>query len=245
MMIITAHLTSVILNRAPQIDGITYWFTPYTQWISFNTDSWTIGFFLAMPILSVLSTSQILGEDVQSGFLMHILKRESLKKYLTINLLGSFTGGAVTVVVPLALDFLGVWSFFPSITPDRILNANMPLLPDFTYFHGWYYTHPFWLVAFYVVLAGAIAGLYALFSAVLALFFDNRFVSLGTAFMVTMILNVFATIAPRSVFSPVLISIGLSPLYIPPLVDTVIGYVAVLVGLVVLGIGGGIRRASM
>lgn len=243
--IVLAHLLYTIPDLLHHIDGNQYLFTPYTQWISFNTGPWTIGLFLSLPLLSALSTSQIVGEDIRSGFFFNILRTQSLNKYLFTTLAASFIGGAFTTMLPLLIDFFGVWSFLPSIIPNHILNANMPFTSDFTFFHQCYYNSPQLLVVFYVLLPGAISGLYALFSSILALYTDNLFITLGTGFTLTMILNVLATIAPSTIFSPVLISIGRSPLFLPNITTVLVAYCTALLFLIALGIYGGHRRANV
>lgn len=165
-----------------------------------------------------------------------------LKHYLLTNLGVSFIGGALTIVVPLLIDFIGVWCFLPHITPNPILNANMPLLPDTTYFASLYYTNPLALVGFYILLAGAVAGMFGLLSAVVSLFVDNRFIALGLGFTLTMMLNVLSNAMPHVAFSPVLLCIGCSPAYIPTFSATITGFVIAIGGLSALGSIAGRRR---
>lgn len=240
--LVLAHLVTTLPQLIAHLDGNQYLFTPYTQWISFNTDPWTIALFLSLPLLSTLSAAQIIGEDARSGFIAHIGQYRRLRHYLLANLGVSFIGGALTIVVPLIVDFIGMWCFLPNITPDPLLNANMPLLPDTTYFASLYYTHPLTLVVIYVLLAGAVAGLFGLLSAVVSLFVDNRFVALGFGFTLTMMLNVLTNAMPRVVFSPVLLCIGRSPAYIPAFSATIAGFVVAIGGLSALGSIAGRRR---
>jgi hypothetical protein len=60
-----------------------------------------------------------------------------------------------------------------------------------------------------------------------------------------MILNVLATIAPSTIFSPVLISIGRSPLFLPNITTVLVAYCTALLFLIALGIYGGHRRANV
>lgn len=48
------HLLVTLPPLVHYLDGNQYLFTPYTQWISFNTNAWTIALFLGMPLLSAL-----------------------------------------------------------------------------------------------------------------------------------------------------------------------------------------------
>lgn len=240
--LVLAHLAMTLPQLSAHLDGNQYLFTPYTQWISFNTDPWTIALFLSLPLLSTLSAAQIIGEDARSGFIAHIVQYRRLKHYLLTNLGVSFIGGALTIIVPLLIDFIGMWCFLPHIKPDQILNANMSLLPDTTYFASLYYTHPLALVGFYVLLAGAVAGMFGLLGAVVSLFVDNRFIGLGFGFTLTMMLNVLSNALPHMAFSPVLLCIGCSPAYIPTFSATIAGFVVAIGGLSMLGSIAGRRR---
>lgn len=237
------HLLVTLPPLVHYLDGNQYLFTPYTQWISFNTNAWTIALFLGMPLLSALSTSQLIGEDVRTGFYQHILQHKKQSNYLIKSLLISFIGGALTIVIPLLIDFYGMWFFLPSIDPDVILNSNLPLVPATSYFSQLYYTNPNLLVSFYIGLAGLSAGIYAIFSSMIALYTNNKFVSLGSGFVITMIFNVLSSAIPKTVFSPVLISIGLSPVYLPDLWTVLITYCVMLCIFIILGFYGGRKRA--
>lgn len=67
--LVLAHLATILPRLVAHLDGNQYLFTPYTQWISFNTNPWTIALFLSLPLLSTLSVAQIIGEDARSGFI--------------------------------------------------------------------------------------------------------------------------------------------------------------------------------
>ena len=77
----------------------------------------------------------------------------------------------------------------------------------------------------------------------IALYTNNKFVSLGSGFVITMIFNVLSSAIPKTVFSPVLISIGLSPVYLPDLWTVLITYCVMLCIFIILGFYGGRKRA--
>jgi hypothetical protein len=245
LIIVIAHLVAVYLTTSSQLNGNEYLFTPYTQWIDFNTGPWTVGLLLGLPLLSALSLSQIVSDDLRNGFFWNILNKQSLLKYLTFEQGLSFIGGALTIVVPLLVDLGGLWCLLPKIKPDLIMNANRSYLPQLTYFYQWYYQHPLMLAFFYILLAGFTAGLFALLASTIALYTNNRFIPLGLGFVLTMILNVMNSAFPNLVFSPVLIIMGLSPVYLPRLTVVSAIYAGSLILLVIAHFIGGYRRASL
>lgn len=233
--IVILHAVLTLQPLMHLIDGDQFWFTPYTEWISFNVNGWTILFYLSIPLLSSLSAAQLMIDDLQSGFLWQIINRMNYIKYIGTIQIISFLSGAITILIPLALDYFIFWCFTPNLKANFVLNANHPLLGQTTFFANYYYTQPFKLVIFYLLFSAVLGGLYALFSSTLASCINNRFVSLATGFVLTMILNVLSAAFPHiSLPSPVLIAIGSSPVYLPGIVPTIFVIATVLLLLIVI-----------
>ncbi|MGA3322781.1 Hsp70 family protein, partial [Lactiplantibacillus pentosus] len=94
-------------------------------------NAWTIALFLGMPLLSALSTSQLIGEDVRTGFYQHILQHKKQSNYLIKSLLISFIGGALTIVIPLLIDFYGKKIDIHVLQGERPLAADNKTLGRF------------------------------------------------------------------------------------------------------------------
>lgn len=207
---------SIILNYGSVADGVQTQVTPYTHWISLFPSSFKLIFFFLIPILSALSFAQIFNIDLSSGFFMQTVKRIGITKYNWYLQIGSIISGALTVGIPLMINFWVLWIWFPLLKPSLMLNKNMNLLDTETYFSSWYYSNPFKLVIMYTVLAMIVGGLYSLISVAISCYTDNKFLPLVGGFIVTLLLNVISSIS-EYVWSPVLISMELSVGRIPPL----------------------------
>ncbi len=231
-VIALGHLVSTIPGLLSMIDGNEYLFTPYTQWLAARTDAWTVAFYFCLPLICALGAGQTVGEDVRSGFLWQIVPMLSRRKYVTQSIVSSFIGGAITAMVPLVLDFAVLSCFLPNITPDAVMNAELGMTSAFTFLTPVFFSHPLLWVGFYVGFVGVIGGEYAMLASTVALFRKDRFSPLGMGFMGTMVLSVMnATLIPVAI-SPVLFSMGVSPVYLPPLMVIVGVLVVCLVVLV-------------
>lgn len=244
LLIVLIHVGTVYLRVNPYLDGDQFVFTPYTQWLTFNTDPWTIGYYLGLPLLCGLSASQLVGQDLQSGFFEQTVPHFGIKRYLFQTQLISFFSGALTASIPLIIDFLTLWCLLPVIQPDRIMNTNLPLLPATSFFANLYYSAPLQLVVIYISLAALIGGAYALFSTMLAWYSTNLFVRMGTGFLLTMLLNVLSGVFPERIYSPVLLIMGNSPTFLLPFRKFMLAIALVFVLIMVGNYVGGYRHES-
>lgn len=207
---------TIILNYGSVADGVQTHITPYTYWISASQEISKLIFFFLIPILSSLSFAQILNTDIASGFFMQTVKRIGISKYNWHVQIGSIVSGALTVGIPLLLNFWVLWIWFPLLKPNLMLNKNMNFLDSYTYFSSLYYSHPFKLVVLYTFLAMLVGGLYSLISVAISCYTDNKFIPLVGGFIITLLLNVISTMS-SFVVSPVSISMEFSVATIPPL----------------------------
>ncbi|WP_179395979.1 hypothetical protein [Lacticaseibacillus absianus] len=243
-LIIIGHLISTIPDSVARLDGNEYLFTPYTQWLALHTDGWTIAFYFCLPITCALSFGQTVGEDRRSGFFWHVLPELSQSRVVAESLGVSFLGGALTAMIPLALDFGVLSCFLPLIAPDTVMNAALGVTTDFSFWPTLLFTSPGLWVLFYIGLAGAVGGGYALLASTSALFLRDRFSPLGIGFVGTMVLNVLNATLIQVAVSPVLFSIGTSPAALPAL-PWIIGFGGL--SCLCLGIGSawGVRRNAI
>lgn len=231
IVISVIHVVVVMLPVSSQIDGNDAWFSTYNRWISFDSGSWTIIFFWLIPIISALGLSQIVHDDISSGFFWQQVSKQGVVKYLFNTIPTIFVSGFLTILIPLSINLFFAWSLFPTIKPDLILNANSAILPQTTFLAHQYYTHPLILVLLYLVLPTLLGGLFALFSAMLELFTKNQFVSITAGFLVALLLTLGETIFPQKVFSPTLLVAGVGFGYVPSLISYLLAW---LIGLIVV-----------
>lgn len=190
-------------------DGMRTHLTPYTHWISLMPSNFKLALFFSIPILCALSCAQILHEDFASGYAFQTMKRIGVMSYtLKMQFLAVITG-ALTIGMPLLINFGILWTFFPSLIPNLMLNRNMPLLGSETYCHELYYSQPLTLMLFYTVLAMFVGGFYSLLSLAISCYTDNKFIPFVAGFSTTLLLNMLSSVTSH-ISSPVLIAMELS-----------------------------------
>lgn len=218
-IIVIAHLLSILPVILPQLNGYENFFTPYTKWLSFDTSGVSFVYFMSIPLLCSLSGAQIVNEDIQSGFFWNGIRTAGVGRYAFYTQLVAIISGAVTVVVPLALDWIVLWCFLPNIKPNLFLNYGNNILPRFNFFPDLFYTHPLVLTVIYVCIAGVVGGGYALLTSTIALYINNKFTTLSFGFILSMALSVFsAQVSTKYIQSPVLLAMEFSQKQVPPVI---------------------------
>lgn len=215
LVFILIHLFTSYSDLNGQVTGNQYFFTPFTEWIGFNTNAWTILYYAALPLLCALTFNLMSSDDLKSGFLWHVITKTGLQRYLSKQYCVTVIGGFITAALPLLLDFLGLAVFLPIIKPDVILNSNLFVSPSTTYFSQLFYQHPFQLMLIYCLLAGLLGSCYAVLALTVAIWTNKQFPAIATGFILTLCCNVLAASFPKMFFSPILIVIGVSPIIIP------------------------------
>lgn len=203
LIAVTAALV-LLLNFGYIVDGVQTHITPYTHWISLMPSNFKLAFFFSIPIICALSFAQILHEDLVSGYMMHTVKRIGLMTYAFKLQALAIMSGALTVGLPLLLNFWVLWTFFPSLVPSLMLNRNMPLISSETYLSTLYYSNPMLLMLFYTALAMLVGGFYSLLSLAISCYTDNKFMPFVAGFLATLLLNMLSSVTAE-VWSPVLL----------------------------------------
>ncbi|AUJ32912.1 MAG: hypothetical protein ABF483_02330 [Liquorilactobacillus nagelii] len=230
LLIIFLHIVfSVIPTREYLNINTVFLFTPYTKWITFDTNgTYSILFVLALPLFCSLGLNQLVYDDLKSGFWHYKLPHSSIVRYALETSFLSFLNGFVVCTALLSIDLGITFLLLPNIIPNFILNSNTAVLPDFTYFSKLYYTHPLYLFVFYIILSGFIAGLFSLFSGMLSFYIHKKFAVISTGFVVGFVISVLATVFFNQIYSPLLLIIGFSPVYNPPITLVVLMYFVIL-----------------
>lgn len=223
-VIVIVHLVTVALIALPQLNGYENFFTPYTQWLSFQTTGISITYFLGMPILVSLSGAQIVNEDLNSGFFWQAIRVGKPWYYSFFTQLIAIISGAMTVMIPLILDWLILWFLLPSIQPNVFLNYGNSILPNLSFFYDMFYTHPFGLVVIYTLIAGIVGGGFALLTSTLAVYINNKFTTLSLGFIISMLLSIVSAIfgSNKYIQSPVFLAMEFSQKQVPPVIFAVV-----------------------
>ncbi|MFT8838335.1 hypothetical protein [Liquorilactobacillus satsumensis] len=243
LLIICLHIFfSVIPARKYLTAENVFLFTPYTKWIYFNAGSgYSFLFVLALPLFCSLGLNQLIYDDLKSGFWHYKLIQGSLKRYSLVTSLLSFVSGFAMCGVLLLLDLGLTFLLLPNVKPDFILNANAPVLPQFTFFSNLYYSHPLVLFFAYIIFSSFVAGLFSLFSGMLSFYIRKKFAVVSTGFVIGFVLTILATVFTKQIYSPLLIISGYNPVYNPPLITALLGYLITLI-LVEVGFVLGVHK---
>jgi len=239
--IVIFHAGSTILNIWSFLDQSPFLFTPFTKWISIDSGPITLLLFLSLPLLCCLSGSQIYIDDIESGFIWHVVQKRPLKKYILSIEVISFLSGFITVFIPLLIDFVILWFFLPYLLPNLVVNENLTVLNATTFFANTYYTKPVLFVIFYILLPSFFGGMYALFSTMIASFTGKKFLSVTASFLVISVLSVISGILPDIFYAPNLISIASSPVYLPNFLRVISSYLITML-FISIAIIFGVRR---
>ncbi|RVU71469.1 MULTISPECIES: hypothetical protein [Lactobacillus] len=238
LIIAILHFGVKFFTIKQYLNGNQMLFTPYTQWIGYHTDSWTILFYLVIPIISCLGFNQAIYDDLKTGFITHLVKKLGFEKYIFINYFYVFLNGFFTVFLPLIINFLLFFCTLPNIIPDRILNSDNFISPSVTYFLDIYYKNPVSVILFYCFLAGIIGGICAITSVTLMGFIRNYFTDFAGPFLLTVIMDVIAAAFPFNFAAPTLFIIPMSPVVVPSFGFVVIGIILLmLVELILVYVG--------
>lgn len=241
MAIVMFHAGSTILNNWSFLDQSPFLFTPFTKWISIDSGPLTLFLFLSLPLLCCLSGSQIYIDDVESGFIWHVVQKKPLRKYILNIEMISFFSGLVTVFIPLLINYAILWFFLPYLLPNLMINENLTVLNTTSFFANTYYTNPLLFIVFYMLLPSFFGGIYALFSTMIACFTRKKFLSVTASFLFVSVLSVISGILPNIFYAPNLISIASSPVYLPNFMR-VVSSCMILMSFICISITLGVKR---
>lgn len=169
--------------------------SPYTKWIGidpFNMAS-TL-FFMVIPLLATIPASNLLRQDLNSGFFYQIKIRRNLRNILFGYGSLAFVMGFLVILLPLLINLLIYFMLLPNVQPDNLLNNNLLVFNQNTLLVTLYYQHPFVHATLSILFASFWGGLFATFTVGISMWIKNSFVVLAAGFFVEitlLILNAF------------------------------------------------------
>ena len=150
--------------------GITFW---DTKWMDFSSSScfnyWLVVdgiqaatslFFLLLPLLAALPYAWSYLEESKTGFIALIITRTTKMRYLLSKYLAVFLSGALTITIPIILNFLICACFVPARIPDVFADIHIGIF-DVGLWSEVFYTNPLLYVVLYTLLNFTASGLWA------------------------------------------------------------------------------------
>lgn len=150
----------------------------FRVWIGGNVDSvYTMVFYYFLPLLAALPYSWSLRSELKSGFVKHMVLKCGRLRYYFAKFSAAFLTGAVTVFIPLVINYIIVACFVPARMPDPGDVIYHAVYRDFL-FSKLFYTAPLLFDIVFMLLDALFAGVWASFVLSLAFFGLNKFVIL-------------------------------------------------------------------
>ena len=171
--------------------------SPYTRWLSINTDSSaTTIFFILLPFLASIPAGNMLKEDLDSGLFNKFKLQVPVARLIMQYAAMAFMTGFVTIMIPMLFNLLGYLLILPNFKPDNLLNINIGVFNFNTMLVSLYYSHPFVHACLNILLASVWGGLFSVFVLVNSVWIRNRFASLSTALVLELILMELDAVLP-------------------------------------------------
>lgn len=159
------------MNRNPHISTSTL----FRAWIGGNFSSvFSSVFYYVLPLLASMSYSWSLCNEYKSGYIKHIVVKCGRLKYYLSKYIATFFIGAITIIVPLIINYIIVACFIPARMPDPGDVQYFAIYRDFL-FSKLFYTTPLLFNIFFMLLDALFAGLWASFVMSLGIFKQNKF----------------------------------------------------------------------
>jgi uncharacterized membrane protein (Fun14 family) len=140
-------------------------------------------FYVLLPILAALPFAASYYEDLQSGYIKNICIKTSRKVYYISKYISVFILAAVTVAIPLLLNFCICISLYPMLLPEQLI-ATALSVPDTGFMSKMCNLHPEAYMLIYTFIDALYGGIIAIFSVCIAELVSSRFSAIVTPFTV-------------------------------------------------------------
>ncbi|MGX7417400.1 hypothetical protein ACWOFR_01210 [Carnobacterium gallinarum] len=212
LLLISIHIFLDMVPRTHYLDGINLLHIPSTAWIGNDfSGGYSMLFYFLLPLFSALGANLIVFEDKQDGYFLRFLQKRSITKYSLSTFSISFFSGFLISFIPLGLNLLIALALFPNIAPDALLNSNLGVSTSSTYFSQLFFSNPYLLIFFYMVMTGCLSALCSCVSATISLYTKNIYTAISSGFLIVLVMTILSYVLPTIVYSPVFILIELSP----------------------------------
>lgn len=197
--LIVVHVFMDMLPNRAYLDGSNLNFTAITTWIGIggSTDSYFSAlFYLLLPLFSVIGLNLIVFEDKQTGFIKQYVQKKGIINYSIHSFSLSFISGFLIGILPLLLDLLVAWCLFPNQPLDAVLNNNLGLASNSTYFMKDLFQQSYTGILFYILLAGLFAGVFSVVATSVSLYVKTIYSVVSFSFLLCLFISVLAAVFP-------------------------------------------------
>ncbi|MFP3154662.1 hypothetical protein LQZ18_09595 [Lachnospiraceae bacterium ZAX-1] len=112
------------------------------------------------PLLAAIPYAWSYCEEKNSGYQRNIVVRSGKTQYFLSKYIAIFLSGGLTMVIPLAFNFLLTAMVFPAVTPNVIYDTAYGIFGS-SLMSALYYSNPFLYLLFYLLIDFVFAGLVA------------------------------------------------------------------------------------
>lgn len=138
-------------------------------------------FYYGIILLGTLPYGISYFTDKKEGYIKNIYSRMNRKYYLTGKYLAVFLSAASVCLIPLIFNFYLTALVLPAVIPQA--GTGMFILQSQCMFSGIFYTHPFLYICIYLLIDGAMTGLFACLTLLLSDIANNRYLILFVPFL--------------------------------------------------------------
>ncbi|MDD6827892.1 MAG: hypothetical protein PUE12_17620 [Oscillospiraceae bacterium] len=159
---------------------------PYENWIEADfMCSYSLAFFLMLPLLAVFPYGISYYTDMKSGYIKSIITRSKKMNYYVSKCCAMAISAFSVISIPLFLNFFLAATKLPLIAPD--ISTSTSSIRQSSILWSIYYTHPFVHTILFILIDGLFGVLFTLISFIISDIVENSIVAMLFPF----ILNVF------------------------------------------------------
>lgn len=153
-------------------------YTLYNSWIGgLPTGLVPVIFYTMLPLCASIPYATTIIDDRKTGYIRVFVAQYGRKQYYLNRYIMVFVSGAVTVLIPLMLNYIIVACFVPARLPDAIDNLYFQVYHD-TILGDIYYLHPLLYDLLYLLIDAAFAGIWATVTMACAFYTRSKLVAI-------------------------------------------------------------------
>ncbi len=169
--------------------------TAYNGWLGGDMGEFlSVLFYFLLFFFATLPFSWSLASEMKSGYISSAIVRGGRRNYYCSKYVAAFLSGAVSVTVPMILNFVITLCFIPARLPDIRESLYMRGVDQRFVGGDLFYSTPFLYVFLYIGIAFLFAGLWATVPLSLAFLSRNRFIVIISPYLFLIFFHFLASI---------------------------------------------------
>ena len=150
----------------------------YNSWIGgLPTGLAPIIFYTMLPLCASIPYATTIIDDRKSGYMRGFISQYGRKQYYLSRYLMVFISGAITILIPLIINYIIVACFVPARLPDAIDNLYFQVYQD-TILGGIYYLYPLLYDFLYLLIDAVFAGVWATVAMACSFYTSSKLVAI-------------------------------------------------------------------